>query len=320
MSADAAGSNELRINYGGQAVLEGVMMRGRKSLAVAVRHPSGRVLVRAETLDPNRLAMRVRHLPLVRGVVAVWEMLVIGTRALNFSANVQMEESEDREADAGGSGLVTGSLFLGLALGIGLFFVFPLLVTSLTDDLVESDTVSSLIEGAIRFAVFAGYLAGIGLMPDIKRVWMYHGAEHKTINALEAGLRLTVENVRRSSRLHPRCGTGFLVTLVLISIIVFALLGRPPLAVRVVSRVALLPLIAGVGYEFIMLTAKYQTNALARLAARPGLWFQRLTTREPSSDQIEVALTAMDRVLEAEGQLAGLRPTPPPLVIDDRPT
>lgn len=322
MSDQTGQSNELRINYGGQAVLEGVMMRGRRVLAIAVRHPAGHVVLRTEPLDPNRASMRLRRVPLVRGVLAVWEMLVHGMRALNFSANVQLgdPDGDGKAAESEGSSLVNGSLIVGLALGVGLFFVLPLVLTSFTDALIPSDTLSNVVEGAIRLAVFTGYIGAIGLMPDIKRVWMYHGAEHETINALEAGAQLTVSNVQRHSQTHPRCGTGFLLTLVVLAIVVFALLGRPPMAIRVLSRIALLPVVAGVGFELVMLTARYQSNPIARLLAQPGLWFQRLTTRPPTDDQVEVAMVAMDRVLELEGQLAGLRPaTAPTVVLDDRP-
>ena len=315
MAADAQ-SNELRINYGGQAVLEGVMMRGRKALATAVRHPAGHIVMRAETLDPDRLSQRLRRAYFLRGVVAVWEMLVIGMRSLNFSARVQMVEADGSEPDEDeASSYVTGSMIFGLALGVALFFVLPLVLTSLADASVESDLVSNIIEGGIRMAVFIAYLGGIGFLPDIRRVWMYHGAEHKTINALEAGERLTTANVQRQGLAHPRCGTAFLVMLVVISIIVFAFLGRPPFVLRVLSRIALLPLIAGIGFELIMLTARYRSNPLARLVAAPGMWVQRLTTREPDDDQVEVAIAAMDRVLEDEGQLASLRPQVQPVVV-----
>ncbi len=315
MAADAQ-SNELRINYGGQAVLEGVMMRGRKALATAVRHPAGHIVLRAETLDPQRLSQRLRRAYFLRGVVAVWEMLVIGMRSLSFSARVQMAEADGSEPDeAEASTYVTGSLIFGLALGVALFFVLPLVLASLADASVESDLVSNVIEGGVRMAVFIAYLGGIGLLPDIRRVWMYHGAEHKTINALEAGERLTTANVQRQSLAHPRCGTAFLVMLVVISIIVFAFLGRPPFVLRVLSRIALLPVIAGVGFELIMLTARYRSNPLARLVAAPGMWVQRLTTREPDDEQVEVAIAAMDRVLEDEGQLASLRPQVQPVVV-----
>jgi uncharacterized protein YqhQ len=321
MSATDVQSNELQINYGGQAVLEGVMMRGRKALATAVRHPAGHIVLRSETLDSHRLSLRLRRAYFVRGAVAVWEMLFIGMRSLSFSARVQMAESDsDESEDLESSRAVTGSVILGLAIGVALFFVLPLVITSFADQGVESDIVSNVIEGGVRLAVFIIYIVGIGFMPDIRRVWMYHGAEHKTINALEAGKQLTVENVQRQSRGHPRCGTAFLVMLVVISIIVFAFLGRPPFVLRVLSRIALLPVIAGIGFEFIMLTARYQSNPLARIAAAPGMWFQKLTTREPDDDQVEVAIAAIDRVLADEEQLASLRPQAAPVVVQyDRP-
>ena len=319
LSASSDDSNELRINYGGQAVLEGVMMRGRRAAATAVRHPAGHIVLKTEELDPNRLSQRLRRVPFVRGVVALWEMLAIGLRALNFSANVQLAEEEDQDDGPGGAagGMMTGSLVIGLVVGIGLFFVLPLVLTSFTDGLVESDFLSNVIEGALRMAVFVTYIALIGLMPDIRRVWMYHGAEHKTINTLEAGEALHVDNVRRHSLTHPRCGTSFIVTLVAISIIVFALLGRPPMAIRVVSRIVLLPLIAGVGYEYIMLTARYQGHVLARWASRPGMWFQKMTTREPDDGQLDVAIAAMDHVLAQEDALAELRPAAVNAVVVD---
>ena len=318
-SASSDDSNELRINYGGQAVLEGVMMRGRRSAATAVRHPAGHIVLKAEELDPNRLSQRLRRVLFVRGMVALWEMLAIGLRALNFSANVQLAEEEDQDDGPGGAagGVMTGSLVFGLVIGVALFFVMPLVLTSFTDGLVESDFLSNVIEGGVRMAVFVTYIALIGLMPDIRRVWMYHGAEHKTINALEAGEQLSVSNVRRFGLAHPRCGTSFIVTLVAISIIVFALLGRPPMAIRVVSRIVLLPLIAGVGYEYIMLTARYQGLAIARWASKPGMWFQKMTTREPDDDQLEVAIAAMDHVLAREDSLAELRPAAVKAVVVD---
>ncbi len=330
-------SNELRISYGGQAIIEGVMMRGRNAAAIAVRHPAGHVLLRSIALDPRRLSQRLRPIPFVRGAVALWDMLALGMRALNFSANVQLDEPAEPDEPADGSqdsasqpradaaadpkasatagsagsaadGVMTGSLIVGAAIGVGLFLVLPLVLTSLTDDLVESDVMSNLLEGAVRMAIFVAYIALIGLLPDIKRVWMYHGAEHKTINALEAGQRLTLANVRRHPLAHPRCGTSFIVTLVVISIIVFALLGRPPMVLRLASRLVLLPVIAGVGYEFIMFTARAQGNVLVRWIAAPGMWFQRLTTREPDDAQIEVAIAAMDHVLARENDLTELRP------------
>ncbi|MBM4438537.1 MAG: DUF1385 domain-containing protein [Actinobacteria bacterium] len=210
---------------------------------------------------------------------------------------------------------------LGLVLGVGLFFVLPLFLTSYTDTAITSDVLSNIVEGLIRLALFLAYLWLIGLLPDIRRVWMYHGAEHKTINALEAGEQLTVAKVQRHSLAHPRCGTGFLVLLVLLSIVVFALAGRPPMVWRVLSRVALVPLIAGVGFELMMFLARHRRRWPARLALQPGLVVQRLTTRQPTDDQVEVAIVAMDRVLALENQLVELRPVavPATVVADDRP-
>lgn len=305
----AEASNELRIRYGGQALLEGVMMRGGSTVAVAVRHPNGDIVLKSESLTSTRLSQQCRKFPVVRGALALWEMLVIGMRALNFSANVQLASEPDHTVDSrsDGGGAVTTSLVIGVVVGIGLFFLLPLLLTSFTDQIVVSDLASNFIEGGFRMVIFVMYIMLIGLMPDIRRVWMYHGAEHKTINALENGEKLTVANVQRQSLLHPRCGTSFIVTLVAISIIVFALLGRPPMGIRIVSRILLLPLIAGVGYEFILFTAGRQGSALARWVSRPGIWFQRLTTREPDASQVEVAIAAMNNVLKSEDELSDLR-------------
>ena len=245
-------------------------------------------------------------------------MLVIGVKALNYSGNVMLDDGrEDAAEDPPGAMGV--SLAIGIVGGIALFFVLPLVLTSFTDEIVESDVVSNVVEGGIRMGVFIAYMALIGLLPDIKRVWMYHGAEHQTINAIEAGRRLTVENVQRQSIQHPRCGTSFMVTLVAISILVFALMGRPSMELRVLSRIVLLPVIAGIGYEFIMISARHRGNLVARLVSAPGMWFQRLTTREPDSLQIEVAIAAMDQVLELEEDLHDLRP-PVMVATDDRAT
>jgi len=311
-------SNELRINYGGQAVLEGVMMRGRRAVAIAVRHPAGHIVLKSEPLNPNRLSQRLRGVPFVRGAVSLWEMLVIGVKALNYSGNVMLDDGREGAAEDP-PGAMGVSLVIGVVGGIALFFVLPLVLTSFTDDIVESDFVSNVVEGGIRMGVFIAYMALIGLLPDIKRVWMYHGAEHQTINAVEDGRILTVDNVQRQSIQHPRCGTSFMVTLVAISILVFALMGRPSMELRVLSRIVLLPVIAGIGYEFIMITARHRGNLVARFVSAPGMWFQRLTTREPDSLQIEVAIAAMDKVLELEEDLHDLRP-PVMVATDDRAT
>ena len=308
-------SNELRINYGGQAVIEGVMMRGRKKSVTAVRHPAGHIVVHGELLGPGRLAARFRRVYFLRGMVSVWEMLFVGMRSLSFSARVQMTATEGEDPVDDASTFVAGSLVIGLVAGIGLFFVLPLIITSFFDQFVASDLLSNVIEGGVRLGVFVAYITSIGFMPDIRRVWMYHGAEHKTINALEAGQVLTIGNVQSQSRTHPRCGTAFLVMLVVVSVVIFAFLGRPPFILRLLSRVALLPIIAGVGFELIMFTARYRTNLISRIVAAPGIWFQRLTTREPDDAQVEVAIVAMDRVLVAEDALASLRPKTLPVLV-----
>ncbi|MDI3339554.1 MAG: DUF1385 domain-containing protein [Sphaerobacter sp.] len=298
-----------RTSYGGQAVLEGVMMRGRHDMAVAVCAPSGEVAVYYEPLDAGSWANRARPLPLVRGVFMLWDTMVLGIRALVFSANVGLTEGKLADQQQEGADTLTGAALWGtvavsILFSIALFFVAPLAVVGFIDRYIASSVVSNLVEGALRLSLLIGYMLFLGRLKDVRRVFGYHGAEHKVINAYEAGDPLDVEHVRRHSISHPRCGTGFLLIVVLLSILIFTLLGRPPFIWRVVSRIALVPLIAAVAYEFIKWSAGHMDNPVVRALVRPSLALQRLTTREPDDGMLVAAIVALQRVLLAEGRLA----------------
>ena len=290
--------------YGGQAVIEGVMMRGPRTMAVGVRDPAGQIVVHAERLDGAIYHSRWARLPLVRGAVVLWDTMALGMRALAFAAGVAMggesEEAAIAESKNGLSAPVMGGMIFALVLAIGLFFVVPVLLTNAADRFIASPLVSVLVEKVIRLGLILGYMLAIGQMSDVKRVFGYHGAEHKTVNAYEAGVDLTVPNVRGFTLLHPRCGTTFLLIVVIVSFVVFAFLGRPPLVERIVSRIVLLPIIAGLAYEIIRLGATNYHRAIVRAILAPGLAVQRLTTLEPDDSMIEVAIAALKRVLSDE--------------------
>jgi len=288
--------------YGGQAVMEGVMMRGQQSMVVAVRAPDGTILCKEEPLRGAVYGSRIRHIPLVRGVALLWETLALGIRALMWSANVALA-SEGMELT---TPVMTGTLLVSLALGVGLFFVAPVVVVGLADRLIPSSLMSNLVEGVVRLGLFIGYLVLMGRMPDITRVFMYHGAEHKTINAYEAGVPLVPDHVQRFSTAHPRCGTTFLFEVLALSIIVFALLGRPAMEWRILSRIILIPLIASVAYEILRLGASAYGRRSVRVLLAPFLALQSLTTREPDMAQIEVAIAALARVLARDGIAANV--------------
>jgi uncharacterized protein YqhQ len=288
---------------GGQAVLEGVMMRSPSNWALAVRKPDGEI---AEVNRPIRSVM-ARHwffrLPVVRGIIALGESLAIGFRALAISANyAAQEESEDGEVS---TELSRGALIFAFALAIGfalmLFKVTPVLITNWLP--IDTTGWFVIVEGLIRVTIFILYLLVISLLPDLRRVFQYHAAEHKVINAYEAGEELVPEKVQRFSLIHPRCGTAFLLWVMVIAIFVFAFLGRPPLHWLVASRILLLPVIAGLAYELIRFAGKHTGNRLLMGLLAPGLWLQRLTTREPSLDQLEVSIRALKDVLRLEGSI-----------------
>ena len=289
--------------YGGQAVMEGVMMRGRRVMAVAVRDPRGQVVLQTELLPGWFARNRLVRLPLVRGVLMLAGTLRLGMGALIFSANVAAPGPADAGEPAAeplSDRLVWSTLAVSLSFAVGVFFILPVVLVGLADQIIASALVSNVLEGAIRLGLLVGYLVVIGRLPEIQRVFGYHGAEHKTINAYEAGAPLTPAGVRPFGLSHPRCGTGFLLVVVLLSIGVFALLGRPPLPVRLASRILLLPAIAAIAYEYIRFTAAFYHLAVVRRLAAPSLALQRLTTREPDDGMLEVAITALTRVLTAE--------------------
>ncbi len=298
--------------YGGQAVIEGVMMRGRRHMAVAVRAPDGTILCHDEPL-PARLT-QYGAWPLLRGVVLLWESLALGVRSLRFSAAVASEEEPPagvpapaadpaRYMEGAGAG-VPAALLTSLLFAVGIFFVLPLLLTSWADRFIAADWASNLLEGAIRLAFLLGYMLVIGRVPEIRRVFGFHGAEHKTINAYEAGLPLTPRDVQRCTVVNPRCGTTFLLIVVVLSILVFALLGRPPLAWRLLSRIVLVPVVAAIAYEAIRWAAGHYGNPVVRAVMAPGLALQALTTRPPDDEMVAVGIMALQRVLVRDGVLA----------------
>ncbi|MGI6331577.1 MAG: DUF1385 domain-containing protein [Zhaonellaceae bacterium] len=280
--------------YGGQAVIEGVMMRGPKDMAVAVRKASGDIVVSNQRLKPLAEKYKFLKLPLLRGVVALFESLVLGIKILTYSANLVAEEEEEE--------VLTGKeIFFTVVLAIGLavlmFIVIPTTLAHFLKAYAPS-YLQNIIEGLLRMAIFVGYVAGIGRMKDIQRVFQYHGAEHKVINAYEAGENLTVDAVRKHTTRHPRCGTSFMLFVLVLTVFLYSFLHTPDILSRLVSRILLLPLVAGIAYELIKWSGKHAANPIVKLLIAPGLWMQSLTTREPDDSQIEVAICALESVLE----------------------
>ena len=289
------------VSFGGQAVLEGVMMRGPSCWSVAVRKPNGEMAEVTKEVRSPMQRHRLWRLPVIRGVVALGESLAIGFRALAISANyAAQEEGENGEVTTEISrGQIIFSFVIAIGFALMLFKVGPALLTNWLP--IEGTTWFVIVEGVIRVSVFILYIALIGLIPDLKRVFQYHGAEHKAINALEAGSELTPQNVQKFSLIHPRCGTAFLLWVMVIGIFVFALVGRPVWYWLIVSRILLLPVIAGLAYELIRYAGKHQGNRVLMTLLAPGLWLQRLTTREPTLDQVEVSIRALQEVVRLEG-------------------
>ena len=301
-----------KIYVGGQAVIEGVMMRAPRSVAIAVRRADGEIVVKKELVVPLSERFPVVKLPIIRGAVALFTSLIIGIKALNFSATEAMTEDEKEQEDAknkksgkeGGSDLsswaMAGTMAIAFGFGICLFFLFPLYLTKLLTPVIgDNNIVFNLVDGVIRVIVFLLYIWAISRMEDIQRVFQYHGAEHKSIFAFEAGDELSIENVRRYSRLHPRCGTSFLLIVMLVSIAVFSLIPKLwPFYLKAGSRIVLLPMIAGISYEFLKWSASHDNHPLVKMIITPGLALQRLTTREPDDSQLEVAIRAMNEALE----------------------
>ncbi len=292
---------EQEFNYGGQAVIEGVMMRGRRRMAVAVRAPSGEILVHTEPLNPALYQGPISRIPFLRGLTMLWDALGLGLKALMWSADVAVgeEEGEEGKGFQEAMGWISGAV--GLVIGVGLFMVLPSLLVGLLP-IPLTPLADNLLEGLIRLALMVGYVWAIGYLPDIARVFAYHGAEHKTINAYEDGAPLTVEAVQAYSTAHTRCGTAFLLTVVAVSILVLAPLGQPSLPMRVVSRILAIPLIAGISYEWLRFSARHAHRPWMRPLVGPSLALQRLTTREPDDGMVEVAIRALEAVLAEEGE------------------
>jgi uncharacterized protein YqhQ len=291
---------------GGQAILEGVMMRGVSTWAAAVRTPDGEIEITSEPVVSWARRHRILRIPVVRGVVALAESLKIGFRALAFSANAQMDEDEEPIG-----GFTWGlTVALSLALAVGLFFVIPVGLTSLIKEQLGSAVLFWLVEGVVRTAIFIGSIAAISRLPDLRRVFEYHGAEHKTISCFEAGDELSPARAARYSRLHPRCGTSFLLIVMVLAIFVFAPLGLPEWYWLVLSRVLGIPLIAGLSYEVIKWAGRNRRRAWVRTLMWPGLMLQNLTTREPDHDQLAVAIASLEEVLAVEGSDLERRESP----------
>lgn len=282
-------------HYGGQAVIEGVMIRGQKILAMAVRRPNGEVAVITKPIAATYSGKK-RQIPFLRGVIILIESLVLGTTALFQSASISVEE-EEKELS---SSMMWVTFVASLAFAVALFFLAPLFLTHLIEPYLDSSVLFNIVEGFIRIGIFALYLVAINLMPDIRRVFAYHGAEHKVVNAYEDGAPLEVEAVRKYSTAHTRCGTGFLLAILIISIIVFTLLGDPVMWLRILSRIVLIPVIAALGYEVNRFGAMHTGNLLMRILIAPGLALQSFTTREPDDQQLEVAITALGTAVKAD--------------------
>jgi uncharacterized protein YqhQ len=285
-----------KVQYGGMAVIEGIMMRGPEKIAVAVRKADGSIEVEEEAVSDLPVRYSFLKWPFLRGTYILIDSMVVGIRILNKSANMALEEDEEELST--GEMLITG--VLAFALAILLFVALPTAIVHYTSSFLGGVLTQNIVEGSIRIILFLAYVWAIGRMQEIDRVFMYHGAEHKSIFTYEAGEELTVENTRKHTTLHPRCGTSFILIVLIISILVFALLGEGTLFYRIWSRIAVLPIVAGLGYEFLKFSGKYYHNRLARILMAPGLYLQKLTTREPDDSQIEVALTALKAVISGD--------------------
>lgn len=293
---------------GGQAVLEGVMMKKGDLYAVTVRKPDGELVVDTEEFHGVLHGNKIKNTPFIRGIFNFVDSLILGTRTLNYSADFFEDETAKETAfdqwfkrvfkDKADSVVSGVTVVLSIVLAIAIFMVLPYFISSLLDTFVRNSTILAIIEGIIRLAIFVGYVVLISAMEDIKRVYMYHGAEHKCINCIERGRELTVENVMASSRLHKRCGTSFMLFVMMISIIVFMLVKVDDPVMRVMVRIILVPVIAGISYEVIRLAGNNSNNILIKLISAPGMWLQTLTTKEPTEDMVEVAIKSVEAVFD----------------------
>lgn len=297
---------------GGQAVIEGVMMKNGDKYAVAVRKPNEEIEVKVSNYTGVSASGRTGSIPVLRGISNFIESLVLGMQSLTYSAEFFEEDEKQKTAEKASAKQVSEKLVTGatvacsIVLAIAVFMLLPYGISLLFQRVISSQLAIALIEGVIRLAVFVAYVALISLMPDIKRVYRYHGAEHKCINCIEHGMELTVENVRKSSRLHKRCGTSFLLIVMLISIVFFMFIRVDSRILRLVLRILLVPVIAGVSYEFIRLAGR-SDNVLVNVLSKPGLWLQRLTTGEPDDAMIEVGIASVEAVFDWKSYLAGMK-------------
>ncbi|MBR1772939.1 MAG: DUF1385 domain-containing protein [Eubacterium sp.] len=296
-----------RVNIGGQAVLEGVMMKGPSSYALAVRKPNKEIDVKVTPYKSMGEKHKGLNIPIVRGVVNFIESLYIGMKTLMDSSEyfeedeAEKNESEqkkpEQKKESGNSGYLIGTLIVSLIIAIGVFMLLPAFLANFLYKLTDKDIIVNIAEGLLRLFIFLGYVAAIAHMEDIKRTFMYHGAEHKTINCMEAGKDLTVENVRAATRFHKRCGTSFVFIVMIISIFVFMFVQTDVMWLRLVSRILLIPVIAGISYEVIRYAGRH-ANVCSNILSAPGLWVQRLTTKEPDDDMIEVAIKSVEGVID----------------------
>jgi len=293
-----------KFHYGGQAVIEGVMIRGEKNTVTVIRKPDGEMLINKQPL-PSLSTGWTHSTPLIRGIVVLIESLVFGFQTLAFSANVALEQEG---TEVGGWWMWVVMAF-ALVFAVGLFFLAPLFLTRLIH--IPSSLLFNFVEGMIRMAMFLVYLWLVSLMPDIRRVYAYHGAEHKAVNGFEAGAPLEPESIRKFSKAHVRCGGSFLFVVFIIAIIIFAIVGKHALWIMILSRILLVPVIAALGYEFIHFGANHTNNILIKILLTPGLWIQALTTREPNDEQLKVGIMAMKTAFESD---QGLPPVTPQTV------
>lgn len=284
--------------YGGQAVMEGVMIRGRRYFSLAVRRLNGQIYTVTEPLS-QLYTGSLRRVPFLRGILVLIETLMLGVKALNRSAMIAIDDQTEGEEEVP-KWFLGAAITVAFTLGIGIFFIMPLFATRPLENIISSDPVVNFIEGIIRLAVLVLYIGGIGFLRDIKRIFAYHGAEHMAVHTHEAKLPLGVANVRKFPTAHPRCGTAFLLTVMVVSILVFTFVAREPLWWLIVSRIVLIPAISAISYEVIRFSGAHQGNPLTKLFAYPGLLLQRLTTRQPDDGQIEVAILAMETALAAD--------------------
>ncbi len=313
ISPESCGISGIKYSgIGGQAVLEGVMMRNKDDYAVAVRRQNGEIVVKKDTYEGILHNKTVYKIPILRGVLSFIDSLVLGMRTLNFSSDIYMEEEEAKDGKQGekeekeekgkkkdtSEGFVSVLVtIVSVVIALGLFMILPYFLSQFFKGIISNGYVLSLIEGVIRLLIFVVYIKLISLMQDIRRVFMYHGAEHKCINCIESGMELTVENAAKASREHRRCGTSFLLYVMVVSIIFFAFIQTPDRILKVLLRIVLIPVVAGVAYEFIRAAGR-STNPLIRALSVPGLWMQRLTTSEPDSEMLQVAIRSVEEVFD----------------------